>query len=341
MKDQVAKFLTMEEVNQSLITEIKDKYPNKNYWEMLLILRGLFAYGIMLLTLNRRWRVNYGVGNNNNRLIAVPFRAKDVASDRAEFGHPDVAILYTQLSYYYSYLTIEQMDVVFEKLECMDSPIQEYSRWISEIPLELVPVSIRNYSGINLSDYSLKYNVLYPLLSKSMGVIDFYLNTVVFPKECKQFISKLTSSSWNLCKDKVNATTGFSGTKSFLLPTSIQENELEQLLDTSRNVEQHLLQNKDYKVLENGTTGINILKQVVACDPPQRIFLDVGALMLDLSNEQVAREWLNLLPISEVEAAIYFNKNDDLVVLDRHGHVTKLELSPYKTKLDKCVTYLY
>ena len=41
-----------------------------------------------------------------NRLMAVPFRAKDVAADRTEFGHPDVALVLTQLSYYYSWFEV-------------------------------------------------------------------------------------------------------------------------------------------------------------------------------------------------------------------------------------------
>jgi hypothetical protein len=37
--------------------------------------------------------------------MAVPFQAKDVPAERAEFGHPDVAIILTILSYYYSGLS--------------------------------------------------------------------------------------------------------------------------------------------------------------------------------------------------------------------------------------------
>lgn len=60
--------------------------------------------------------MNYGVAKvptHYYRRMAVPFRAKDVASDRIEFGHPDVAILLSQLSYYYSGLTDEQMEHCF------------------------------------------------------------------------------------------------------------------------------------------------------------------------------------------------------------------------------------
>lgn len=69
---------------------------------VLLILNGLLQFDVLKLMLTKRWRVNYGVNKNGHRKMAVPFRAKDIAADRTEFGHPDVAIGLTQLSYYYS-----------------------------------------------------------------------------------------------------------------------------------------------------------------------------------------------------------------------------------------------
>ena len=83
---------------------------------LFLIIRGLLSSEVMLLVaLKKRYRVNYGVNPSAsfNRLMAVPFRAKDVVADRTEFGHPDVALVLTQLSYYYSGLSDEQMTPMF------------------------------------------------------------------------------------------------------------------------------------------------------------------------------------------------------------------------------------
>lgn len=68
------------------------------------ILRGILYYEVLYLALTKRWRVNYGVNYSKNRrlLQAVPFRAKDVPAERAQFSHPDVSIILTILSYYYS-----------------------------------------------------------------------------------------------------------------------------------------------------------------------------------------------------------------------------------------------
>ena len=72
-------------------------------------------------------------------------------------------------------------------------------------------------------------------------------------------------------------------------------------------------------------------------NPYARLLLDAGALMTDLSNKQVALEWLEL--VKNAEAAVYFNEND-LMIVDRQRNETFFEMSPYKFQLDRCVIYL-
>lgn len=68
----------------------------------IMILSGLLRFEVLKLVLTKRWRVDYGVDENGKRKMAIPFKAKDVASEINEFGHPDTAICLTQISYYYS-----------------------------------------------------------------------------------------------------------------------------------------------------------------------------------------------------------------------------------------------
>lgn len=69
----------------------------------VLILVGLLRFEVLKFILTKRWRVNYGIDEKSStRKMAVPFKAKDVAVEMTEFGHPDVAICFTQLCYYYS-----------------------------------------------------------------------------------------------------------------------------------------------------------------------------------------------------------------------------------------------
>ncbi|KAG2387820.1 hypothetical protein C9374_001414 [Naegleria lovaniensis] len=168
------RFMTKEEVSQSEMDQVQQLYEDTVTWNELLIMRGLFAYQTLFHALNKRWRVNYGVRENSTKLMAVPFRAKDVASERAEFGHPDVAILLTLLSYYYSGLSHEQLDTVFKSLECMQNPDIEYQKWLSETPCkENIPSSLRSFHSINLSDYQLKNRQLYPMLSRTCQPLIF------------------------------------------------------------------------------------------------------------------------------------------------------------------------
>lgn len=157
-----------------------------------------------------RWRVNYGVNPTGYRRMAVPFRAKDVAAERAEFGHPDVAIVLTLLSYYYSGLSDDQLEDTFTRLFKLTFPEDEYQSWISLLsPTTPGLTSIKKLSGINLRDYRQKYTVVFPALKRNMATINFWLGKAVFPVDSKQFGSKIGCSAWDLCRDTTHPTTGF------------------------------------------------------------------------------------------------------------------------------------
>ncbi|XP_044715964.1 P-loop containing nucleoside triphosphate hydrolase [Hirsutella rhossiliensis] len=89
-----------------------------------LIIRGLLLKGILLLCLRKRWNVQYGLHPKRDPL-AVPFEAKGVPSEQAEFGHPDVAIIFTCLSFYYAGLTIHQFQEGLGRVLKSDDPASE------------------------------------------------------------------------------------------------------------------------------------------------------------------------------------------------------------------------
>ncbi|CAF4745813.1 unnamed protein product, partial [Rotaria magnacalcarata] len=80
------------EVNSS-VENLIGKFSHLDI-ELFLIIRGLLSSEVLLVAFKKQHRVNYGVNPSLsfNRLMAVPFRAKDVVADRTEFGHPDVAL---------------------------------------------------------------------------------------------------------------------------------------------------------------------------------------------------------------------------------------------------------
>ena len=51
--------------------------------------------------------------------MAVPYRAKDDAAERTEFGHPDIALSLTFCHYFQAGLQKSQLRDVFERLDGM------------------------------------------------------------------------------------------------------------------------------------------------------------------------------------------------------------------------------
>ncbi|KAH8997170.1 hypothetical protein EDB86DRAFT_3076760 [Lactarius hatsudake] len=335
LHEATRRFITQKEVSDEDHELIHSRCVGTTLWSGILLLRGLLAYdeGVLAYVLKeRRWRVDYGL-DPGRTLLAVPYRAKDVPSLRAEFGHPD-----------YRGLTKEQVLQCFGLLAKLDNPNMEYDEWVKSG--EDIPDRLRQVNGVNTDDNTQVDEHLFPLFSKNTRVIDFYLSQVVFPRAAKEFPSKLSTSAWDLVEYKSNVTTGFSGTNDnrYLLPTSItQEDPLSQL-STNALVLQYLLrpENSHYECTE-GISGERVsakafLRRLTRHKPEIRVLLDVGAQMLELQNEELARHWLSLKP--HISAAIFFNESDHLTVLTQDGTIEPLTTSPFNRQLDKCIVYL-
>ncbi|KAE9977309.1 hypothetical protein EG327_007776 [Venturia inaequalis] len=309
--------------------------------KMLLLLKGLFAHGVMLFVFqHKRWRVTYG-HDFSRSLLAVPYRAKDLPSLRSEFSHPDVTVILTCLSYYYEGLSDEQMFSCFEALLESDNPEGEYDSWVSQ-QIEC-PVAFRHLSGINLRDRPQCLEKVFPLFHRSKTVLDFYMTRLVFPREMKEFPQKLSSSGWDIARSTRHPMSGFSGTNDsrYLLPLSVTQADIPEMVHTNATVLDCLLQSHNtYSIIPDPGDTISFLDLVVAAEPQIRVILDVGALVLDLRNAEVAHTWLKRVQSPDVEAVIYFDDADELFVLTRDGRVQSLQESPMLKQMDKCLVYL-
>lgn len=309
--------------------------------KMLLLLKGLFAHGVLLFVFqHKRWRVTYG-HDFSRSLLAVPYRAKDLPSLRSEFSHPDVTVILTCLSYYYEGLSNDQLFLCFEALLESDNPEGEYDFWVAQ--QTECPVAFRHLSGINLRDRSQCLEKLFPLFCRSKTVIDFYMARLVFPKETKEFPQKLSSSGWDISRTTQHPMTGFSGTNDsrYLLPLSVTQEDIPEMVHTNATVLDCLLQSHNtYSIIPDPGDTNSFLELVVAAEPQIRVILDVGALVLDLRNAELARTWLKRVPSPDVEAVVYFDDADELVVLSRDGRVQSLQESPMLKQMDKCLVYL-
>ena len=125
VRQAILRFVTTSQSQETNISILR-RYLGTTLWRSVLLLRGFLGSGILLFVLGKkRWRVDYGLDLTRS-LLAVPYRAKDVPTLRADFGHPDVAIAFTCLSYYYGGLRNEDLTLSFTLLFKMDNPALEY-----------------------------------------------------------------------------------------------------------------------------------------------------------------------------------------------------------------------
>lgn len=342
----VNRFITQMQVDQHDLHLVEEYCKGSATWSGLLLLRGLFVHGLLVYVMKeRRWRVDYGP-DPRRTMLAVPYRAKDVPSPRAEFGHPDVAISLTCLSFYYGGLTEVQLLSCFELLYQLDNPALEYARWVRRN--DAVPATLLELSGVNTRDFDQRSNFLIPLFRKNHAVIDFFLSEVVFPREAKEFPHKLSTSGWDLAEEKTNGrfTTGFSGTNDnqHLLPTTISQRDIPRLKATNAKILAYLLQpENDYYICvqdrsDPSPSAKRMMQLLVEQRPEIRVLLDVGAQMLEMQTEELAKYWLELRP--DMPAVVFFQDDDQLVVMTRDGVVESLITSPFNGQLGECLVYL-
>ena len=351
---KLLKFITKRDVDESLyeqVTQICRHHDgstsnNPAVLKPILLLRGLLGHGVLLTVLKeKRWRVDYGLDVSRS-MLAVPYRAKDSPSHRAEFGHTDIAICLTCLSYYYEGLTDAQLEACFSQLFKADNPDLEYEEWIQDFLDKLSP-TLRHLRGLNLEDPIQRNERIFPQLRHCKAVIDFFLSTIVFPKYMKEFPHKLSASGWDLAQDRTSfggqLVTGFSGTNDnrHLLPHTIHQVDMDTHLHTNAMVLHYLVRKENSKVIYLRDTSIHgMLELLRDAEPGARVLLDVGAQVLELQNQGVAKLWLEMDTRPEIEAAVFVDSKDELRVLRRDGTVELLVASPYLQQLGRCVVYL-
>ncbi|KAL9620083.1 MAG: hypothetical protein Q9160_005373 [Pyrenula sp. 1 TL-2023] len=339
-------FLTNATVGPKTLAQISELCPDKPaIRNVLYLLRGLIVHRILLMTLSRRWNVQYGLHPARDP-IAVPYSAKGVPSETSEWGHPDVSVLFTILSFYYSGLTINQVRQTLDYILKSDDPAAEYDTWVSGI--ESFPDSLRDCFSINLED-STQVNELLGYLRYRTRMINCFLNFHVFPCHAKQFNRKLQASSWDLPLFSVNKknkalTTGFSGTNDNrdMLPMTIKQHDLHSLSHTNAEVLAYLLQHRNRNfVLAAHRDGkrlseVDLLKRLKVAKI--RILIDAGAQILELDNAGLARQWLQ--EDHEAAAAVYFDSGNKAMVLYRNDRVGSLVASPFVDNLGDVLVYL-
>lgn len=283
----------------------------------LLLVRGLVLNRILLFCMKRRYNVQYGLHPARDPM-AVPFEAKGVPSESSEFGHPDVAIILTTLSFYFAGLTLAQFRQSLSSVLKADDAASAYERWIHGC--DSLPAGLRHWNVINCDDEG-QVEELYAHLRLDRNVLNSYLNSRVFPLYAKQFGLKLSASAWDLPnfprpqKQALPAarSTGFSGTNDnkSLLPLTIRQDDLPSLVQTNAEVLSYLLQGRNRRyhcAAYHGTrmTEEELLRKLFK--EKIMVLIDAGAYILELSNQALVSKWLEINPMAK--AGVFFDTDN-------------------------------
>ncbi|KAI3400394.1 hypothetical protein diail_3411 [Diaporthe ilicicola] len=320
--------------------------------KVLLLVRGLILNKILLFCMKRRYNVQYGLHPTRDPM-AVPFEAKGVPHESSEFGHPDVAIILTTLSFYYAGLTLPQFRQSLSSVLKADDAAAAYDRWTHGC--DTLPAALRHWNVINCDDAG-QVEELHSHLRLDRNVLNFYLNGWVFPLYAKQFGMKLSASAWdlpNFARPQKSAlpgarSTGFSGTNDnkLLLPLTIRQDDLPGLVQTNAEVLSYLLQerNRSYHLAAyngNRMTEQQLLNKLVK--ERIKVLIDAGAYVLELSNEALVRTWLDTNPkANAAKAGVFFGNDNRAWVLYRGVKNKKVPLvaTPFADNLEDCLVFL-
>ncbi|CCU82053.1 hypothetical protein BGHDH14_bgh02786 [Blumeria hordei DH14] len=350
-RNTIRDFISKSSIPDSTVKKVEClSETDPTFRKALYLLRGLLAYQVLIASLKKRWNVQYGL-HPNREPLAVPYHAKGCPSENSEWGHQDVVIILTCLSFYYEGIKTDHLKEIFRHIRETGDPIQVYNQLTQDSNL---PASLRNWGAITAEDEILLEEV-WRFVHLDINIIKFYLNNCVFPRFLKQFEYRIQASSWDIPSmawnhsevvgiDSCPLTTGFSGTNDWkdLLPMTISQKDLPVLTCTNAEVLTYLLTNRNRTYhyaadsAGNRLTEFDLLKKV--SDQNIKILLDAGAQIMELNNEDLVRSWLSIDEFAL--AAFYFDNNNRPRIMYRGGRKVPFEASPFVDNLGRCLVYL-
>ncbi|KAL4903827.1 hypothetical protein BDW74DRAFT_185914 [Aspergillus multicolor] len=338
-KEAIRLFITEDKIDKSVTKRIAKLFPDSSRSrKVVYLLRGLLVHGILILSLKKRWNVGYGIHHGRDP-IAVPFHAKGVPSEQAEWGHPDVAILFTCLAFYYEGLSLPQLKRSLEAVLKSDHPATEYERW-TQTSVSL-PEALRHWAAITVDDAGL-VAVIWRHLRYTREVINHFRCNFVFPLHARHHGSQYRSTEDLWIRPGI--TTGFSGTNDNrrLLPLTIKQRDLPGLSHTNAEVLTYLLQSRNWSCsIAVGRDGRRMSENALLeylHGKNIRVLIDAGAFIMEMNNEAVAREWLKA--DWEAQGAVYFGDDNKPWIMHRSLKRVPLLASPFADDPNEVLVYL-
>ena len=343
LKGRLLTFITDHTASSQLVKE--SEFSQTEYFQDLLVLRGLLAHKVLIHCLKLRHDVDYGVVANHKTAMAIPFKAANLPKLRSEFAQADCAVTFTVLSYYHVGLNKQQVERTFHALlrsgpsfqnRVYHEFYQHCKKSNSDIPAKLS--TIDSISKLDLTN-QVQFDLLYCLYRKNMLVINFWLDYVLFPTATMIFPEKLMASSWNLTDSRLSSKQcGFSGTDDACIflphPLEHQESEAASIKATNGKMINLLLKNTTYcRVPESRSDEPIEALARFAIEKNVDAFIDAGALLSKLSVEEVALIFLRALVTSEstFKGVVYYSSNNcSWRLIDSKYRETSLNTSPIR-----------
>ena len=309
----------------------------------LLALRGFLAFGLLAHCLQKRHRVGYGSRPGGKKRLAVPYLAADTPSPRSDFGHPDIALTFTTLSYYYDGLSDEQVLKAFARLQDLGREAQGalYGQWYAlSLPLmeEKEATGLDMVSKIDLTNEVQKAQLIkhYRL---NVETINFWLAELVLPVEMEQYPQRLIANGWHLSDNPRRRPVGFSGTDDnrWLLPLQVHQAQPSDLVLRATNGKMLalLLQNERYHQLEADDCKRPwqcVLEAAARLDA--HALIDAGGLVAGVDNSDAATYLLSILDPKAFQGVVFFDtaKHSEWRVRDQRGREWPLSKSPIRER---------
>ena len=286
-----------------------------------------------LLCLARQWvhyffphvmskvnRVNYGLSENEKRLAAVPYLAKDVPSERSEFAHPDIVIGLTYLAYLYDGLrrcdVKELLKLLLTEFGSEKGPASGratyalFEGFFSQTPdrTNLPPIDMIN------PEEPATLARLHAGISRSPQAIDVYLDRVVYPRALKFAPQKLSACGQEIGNNVVFAgCLGFTGTSDDLVPSATR---VQHAIEDTTTILHTLCDTRVTSAVELPPKWTAAGTLDLVADAGFDALIDAGGLITGFDNAVVAARLLARKKASAPSDVFSLHNKDCVVFLD-------------------------
>jgi hypothetical protein len=162
--------------------------------------------------------------------------------------------------------------------------------------------------------------VTYNLLKNIPQVIEYYLDSFVFPLTMEHHHEKISASGQDLGGEMLfGRRVGFSGTPSDLLPEELGQCHFDECVDGQ--ILDYLTSEAicSTRLLPSVWAVKALLDDIIQTEPPFHVLIDSGALVTGMSNYEVAKYLINNGLHAQFEGVVFLDHKDRKMILMRSG----------------------